>query len=305
MAFRIRPSEPFAAEFCRIAESQLRRAIEVLRERPEGDHQAVHSARKRFKRLRALYRLVEPDAKEFQRTENARIRSMAQSLSGARDATALVETVDYLTGLALSAEERAALGFASRALIDRRDRIASAQGSLADTIDAAIVTCESALEALHGVNLPRGTARTARRVSKAFRKQGLKALAALAVCKEDHSAEAFHDLRKCGQTRWMYLTLFSDLWPSAMAAQKRETKQLVDLLGHEHDLSVLTQTINESPELFGDSDTLALLIGAIITRQQAIRAEALCLAAVVFPDQPRREARIIGRLWLEAADALS
>jgi CHAD domain-containing protein len=305
MAFRIRPSEPFAAEFCRIAESQLRRAIEVLRERPEGEHQAIHAARKRFKRLRALYRLVEPDAKEFRRTENARIRTVAQSMSSARDATALVETVDYLAGLAVSAEELTALGFASRALIERRDRIASTQGDLADTIETAIAACEDAVEALHALNLPRGNARTARRVVKAFRKQGLKAAAALAICNEDHSAEAFHDLRKCGQTSWMYLTLFSDLWPSAMAAQKRETKQLVDLLGHEHDLSVLTQTINESPELFGDSDTLALLIGAIITRQQAIRAEALSLAAVVFPDQPRREARIIGRLWLEAADALS
>ena len=305
MTFRIRPSEPFADEFCRIAERQLRHAINIMRERPEGDHQAIHATRKRFKRLRALYRLVATDAREFRRTENDRIRTVAQSLSGARDATALVETVDYLAGLAISAEELAALGFASRALIERRDRIASAQGDLADTINAAISACEDAVEALHGLDLPRGQTRTARRVSKAFRKEGLKALTALAACNETHSAEAFHDLRKCGQTLWMYLTLFSDLWPTAMAAQKRETKRLVDLLGHEHDLSVLTQVINESPELFGDSDTLALLIGAIITRQQAIRTEALALADHVLASQPRREARIIGRLWLEAADALS
>ncbi|WP_377296704.1 CHAD domain-containing protein [Rhizobium sp. SGZ-381] len=305
MAFRIRPSEPFDAEFRRVAESQLRQAIAVLRDQPDGEHPAIHAARKRFKRLRALYRLVASDAKAFSRRENDRMRDIGRSLSSVRDATALIETVDYLAGLAVSPEEIAALGFASQALIDRRDRIAAAETDRAQTIDQAIAACEEAIAALDMLDLPRGEGRTARRLKRAFTKHGRKTKAALAACRLAPDAEAFHDLRKCGQTGWMYLTLFADLYPSALGALKRETKQLVDLLGHEHDLSVLTQTINESPELFGDGDTLALLLGAIITRQQAIREEALARAGTVVADHPKREGRIIGRLWLEAAEALS
>jgi hydroxymethylpyrimidine/phosphomethylpyrimidine kinase len=86
-----------------------------------------------------------------------------------------------------------------------------------------------------------------------------------------------------------------------MTAKQNEAKLLVDLLGHEHDLSVLTQTVNENPEEFGTSDTLALLIAAIITRQQALRQEALTRAETVFQDDPVREGKIIEMLWSEAS----
>jgi CHAD domain-containing protein len=303
MAFRIRPSKPFLAQFRSVAEAQLTAAIETLEHQPDGQHAAIHAARKRFKRLRALYRLVEPDAKAFRRQENARIRDMARTLSAVRDATALVETVDHLAKRAVSAEEFAALSFASRALIARRDHIANDETDLPHKIDHAIATCREAIAALETLSLSDTRSRTAKRLAKVWRKEGEKAGIALVHAQESHSAEAFHDLRKCGQTAWMHLTLMRGIWPSAMRARRAEVKQMVDLLGHEHDLSVLTQTVNESPDLFGDSDTLALLIGAIINRQQSIRAQALALAARVFADNPAREASIIALLWKEAAQA--
>src|SRR5688572_23232323 len=96
MAYRIRPERPFTAEIRRVAQEQLRGAVTDFEERPKGLHEAIHDARKKFKRLRALYRLVASDAPEFRRQENARIRDMAKTLSVVRDATALIETADYL-----------------------------------------------------------------------------------------------------------------------------------------------------------------------------------------------------------------
>lgn len=303
MAFRIRPVKPFLDEFRLVAAAQLTAAIDTLEQQPDGPHAAVHAARKRFKRVRALYRLVELDAKAFRREENARIRDMARTLSTVRDATALVETVDHLAERAVSAEEFAALSFASRSLIARRDRIANDEADLPQKIDHAIATCREAIAALDTLSVSDGRSRTARRLAKVWRKEGEKARSALAHAQESHGAETFHELRKCGQTAWMHLALMRDIWPSAIRARRDEVKQMVDLLGHEHDLSVLTQTVNESPELFGDSDTLALLIGAIINRQQAIRGQALALANQIFADDLKREASIIAVLWVEAADA--
>ncbi|KKX30545.1 CHAD domain-containing protein [Rhizobium sp. LC145] len=301
MPFRVRPAKPFTGEFRAIARRQLSHAIAFLEEQPGGPHEAIHDARKKFKRLRALYRLVQPDAKEFRRRENARIRDMGRTLSTVRDATALVETLNYLAGEAASPEELKALAFASKVLIERRDRIAAEETDLPAKIAAAVAECREASAALDELSLDDSPKKTAKRLAKAWSKQRLRALEALEACEENADAEAFHALRKSGQTYWMHLSLLNDVWPSAMAAKKREAKHLVDILGHEHDLSVLTELVNESPELFGDSDTLALLIGAIITRQQALRREALDRAEEVFADHAAEESALIAALWERAA----
>ncbi|EUB97010.1 CHAD domain containing protein [Rhizobium sp. CF080] len=303
MAYRLRPAKPFTDEFRSVAESQLSKAIHLLEEQPDGPHEAVHDARKRFKRVRALYRLVQQDAKEFRARENSRIRDMAQTLSAVRDATALVETVDYLATQATSAEEMAALAFASTALTERRDRIASEEHDLPAKMAAAADTCRAAIAALDDLDLDDDPHKTAKRLARAWKKQREKALGALAGCEEHGDAEVYHELRKCGQTYWMHLSLLSEIWPSAMLAKQKQAKALVDLLGHEHDLSVLTGLVNENPELFGDSDTLALVLGSIITRQQALRYEALEAAHEVFADSAETESGLITLLWEKAATA--
>ena len=46
---------------------------------------------------------------------------------------------------------------------------------------------------------------------------------------------------------------------------------------------------------------MALLLDAIIERQQALRAEGLELADEVFSESARTESRIVGLLWRQAA----
>ena len=302
MAFIIRPSKPFTQEFRRVARQQLNRAIEVLTDQPEGPHEAIHAARKRFKRVRAVYRLIETEARHVRRQENARIRDMARALSVVRDATALIETIAYLSQHAGTAEEQDALAFAASVLTERRERIAADETDLPQRIADAVETCHAAVDATEHITLPDSPAKAARTIAKAWAKQGHRAKEALAACLAEGDAEAFHDLRKCGQVYWMHLSLLQEVWPSAMLAKHADAKQLVDLLGHEHDLSVLTQVVNESPALFGDSDKLACLLGIIITRQQVLRSDALELAPLVFAEDPKQEAGAIRLLWQNLAE---
>lgn len=88
MSYRIRPGKDLTTEVVRIAEIQYDRAIETLGDQPKGRYQAIHDARKRFKKLRGLFRLVREAAPDFYEAENARIRDMARTLSTVRDATA-------------------------------------------------------------------------------------------------------------------------------------------------------------------------------------------------------------------------
>ncbi|SFB20430.1 CHAD domain-containing protein [Rhizobium sp. NFR07] len=303
MAYRLRSSKPFTAEFRAVSEDQLKKAIGYLEDHPDGEHEAVHDARKRFKRVRALYRLVQPDAPDFRARENARIRETARSLSAVRDATALVETVGYLLDFAASPEEEAALKTARDALTARRNHIAEEEHDLPAKMAAAVENCRKAIDALEALELPDAPRKTARRLGKAWRKQARKARAALTACETEPGAETFHELRKSGQTYWMHLSLLREAWPSAMKAKQAEAKALVDLLGHEHDLSVLTQLVNEEPEIVGDGETLARLLAAIITRQQMLRQDALPMAQSVFADDAGAEAAMIRLLWERAATA--
>lgn len=301
MPYRIRPDRPLLAEVRLVARQELDKAIETLEARPDGLHEAIHAARKKFKRLRNLYRLFASGDKPFQKAENARLRDAARSLSRMRDATALIETVQHLSNHTLTEDEAETLSAARAVLALRRDEIAETESDLEAKVAAAVAECRSGIEALEGLSLPSKTGHAARLMAKGWRKGLDEARKSLEICKGESHGEAFHDLRKAAQAYWMNLSLLRDLWPSAFDAKRQDAKQLVDLLGHEHDLTVLTTLIDQEPETFGDGEGLSFLLAIIIRRQQDLRREALDLADQVFADPAKSEAGIIEALWMRAA----
>lgn len=301
MPYRIRPDRPLIAELRSVARGELEKAVESLEARPEGLHEAIHAARKKFKRLRNLYRLVAAGDKDFRRRENVRLRDAGRSLSRIRDATALIETVNHLADHALTDDEAETLAATRGVLALRRDEIAETESDLEAKVSAVIGECRAAIEALDDLSLPSKSGHAARLVAKGWRKGLDEAHEALETCKGEGHGEAYHDLRKAAQAYWMNLSLLRDLWPSALRAKRDEAKKLVDLLGHEHDLTVLTTLLDHEPDLFGDGEGQSFLLAIIIRRQQELRRQALALADQVFADPARDEAGIIETLWLRAA----
>lgn len=301
MPYRIRPDRPLIAELRSVARGELEKAVESLEARPEGLHEAIHAARKKFKRLRNLYRLVAAGDKDFRRRENVRLRDAGRSLSRIRDATALIETVNHLADYALTDDEAETLAATRGVLALRRDEIAETESDLEAKVSAVIGECRAAIEALDDLSLPSKSGHAARLVAKGWRKGLDEAHEALETCKGEGHGEAYHDLRKAAQAYWMNLSLLRDLWPSALRAKRDEAKKLVDLLGHEHDLTVLTTLLDHEPDLFGDGEGQSFLLAIIIRRQQELRRQALALADQVFAEPARDEAGIIETLWLRAA----
>lgn len=301
MPYRIRPDRPFGEEVVAVASEQLQRAISALEDQPEGLHEAIHEARKKFKRVRSLYRLVAMDQKTFRTAENARLRDTARTLSIVRDATALIETVTYLENHALNDEEKDALSHARAALTERRDALALAETDLPDKVAAAIAACHEAIASLETAAFPSSPRKAAKLLAKGWRKGLARARASLDDCHNSVHEEAFHELRKAGQTYWMNLSLLRDIWPSAMRAKRAEAKALVDTLGHEHDLALLADLLDRETGLIGGGEEFSHLLGAIIRRQQELRRDALLRAEHLFGDMPAREGTIIEALWIAAA----
>lgn len=300
MPYRIRPDRDLATELRSVARHQLDQAVDMLQTRPEGLHEAIHEARKKFKRVRNLFRLVAAADKAFFKAENKRLGDAARSLSRIRDATALMETVTHLR--AFANEEEAETLDATRTVLElRRDDIAANETDLEDKVAGVIAECRATIEALDALNLPSKPGPAGRLIAKGWLKCLKRAQTALEDCQGEGHGEAFHDVRKAAQAYWMNLSLLHDLWPSAFAAKRRDAKHLVDLLGHEHDLTVLTELFDTEPDLFGNGEDQSFLLAIIIRRQQALRREALALATEVFADPGKDEAGIIETLWLRAA----
>ncbi|WP_018235692.1 CHAD domain-containing protein [Ensifer sp. BR816] len=300
MTYAFNPDRPFTEDFRAVGAEQIERAMAVLKEQPAGVHEAIHDARKNFKRLRSLYRLVASDAPLFQKQENARIRGMAHNLSTVRDAAALVENASYLRQHAAGEEQQLALDKVCSILAARRDRIAEGETDLDGKIEATIVNCEQTLAALAHVSFDDGKRKSAGRMAKGWRRTLKRAARARAACETSTETARLHDLRKRAQDYRMQLALLREAWPSAMQAKRTETKELVDVLGHLNDLTTLTSLINEQPELGGDSQNQAHLLSAVIARQEELRREALERAEGVFLDDPQWESRTVELLWLEA-----
>lgn len=137
-------------------------------------------------------------------------------------------------------------------------------------------------------------------LAKSWRRTARKAKTALATCHGGASADDFHTLRKRTYDYRLYHTLLRDVWPGAMKAKRDAAKELVEDLGHIHDLTVLSELVEAEPQLFTRNDDLAHLLDIIIFRQQEDRRQALIKAEAVFADDADEEAQRIELLWLMA-----
>jgi len=297
MPFHIRPDVDFTKDFRDAACSELQQAITTIEQQPEGMDEAIHDFRKSLKKVRSLYRLVSRRVPDFQKHENTRLRDAARSLSAIRDAAALIGTVEYLKRRARSAEEAEALGRIVSILEARRDWMAEAESGVGQKLLEAVDTLKDAIAALDAVSFSRSRKKVTRLIGKGWRRTARRARAAIAKCHDEASADAFHDLRKRTQDYRAYHGLLTPLWPAAMKARRAEAKKLVDILGHVHDLAVLSELVEAEPQLFTRDDDLSHLLHSITYCQQEDRREALIIAEEFFPDEPNEEAKRIKLLW--------
>lgn len=303
MAFSLDPDRPFDAAVRKVAVSQLEDAIRALKKQPNGVHEAVHDARKKFKRVRGLYRLARPAAKKFSKTQNALVRDMAASLSAGRDATALIECVDYLrTGVNNGATDMALAGLEA-ALVERRNRETVGDKELQQLAQRAVKTCHEALDALKHQKFPGNRAEAANHIEKSWKKELANAQVAMMSAQAEGGSADFHELRKKTQTYWMFCALASRTWPSAMKAKQKNAKALADLLGHEHDLSMLLELLDGEALADMDAMTLETCRKEIIAVRTALRKRTIKAARKVFDDEADSEAAVVAELWRWVATA--
>jgi CHAD domain-containing protein len=275
-----------------VAREQLDRAQGAL-EDPKVDRQeAIHEARKCGKRLRALLRLARAGiGDEIYRRENAAIRDAARQASGLRDAEALLETYARLQTRFADEVDWRRLAGVRRTLVARREQLAG-DGTLPQRVEAFGEELRAVRDRLR--SWPLADLRfddLAPGFERAYRR-GRKAMRAIAA---DPSDERFHEWRKRTKDHRYHLELLRDLWPAQVKARRTEVRTLGDLLGDEHDLSVLRATLAAEDARFGAG--AGLLLDLARWQQEELRARMWPLGLRLFAERPKALVRRYRRYW--------
>jgi CHAD domain-containing protein len=243
MSYRFDLARPLGAEVRRVALEEIVGAVACLeagRDRRDG---GAHDARKRLKRLRGLLRLVAAAAPDFRRAEESRIRDVARSLSAARDATAIVETVDRLAREAETPSDLDKLMTIRRGLLARRDRIVKKQADQGGAVRMAVAELGASAVAFGGLALPEDPADAAKAVAAGAERTYRRALKALRKAAKGGRDDDFHELRKNVKYHEMHMRLLRDAWPGPAGPDLALAGELGEKLGHLHDIPVLHDTI--------------------------------------------------------------
>lgn len=301
MAYQFEPRERVDRELRRIATELIDHAIGQVEDREVARHEAVHEVRKDCKRLRGLLRLVRPAAARLYRRENQWLRDAAAPLSGVRDATAAIECYDKLmVRFGAGGDSANRMAPVRQALIAERDRRARDAGDL----DAGLSAFREAMRAARA-RVPEWQLPPADPSGQGFdllgpglKKTYQRGRRAMDAAYHDPSVAHFHEWRKRVKYLRYQLRLLRRVWPALMKPLRDEVKALGDLLGDDHDLAVLEDSLERA---LGEGDTareLRLAMQELLKRRSGeLRHQARRLGLRVYAERPKALRRRIGAYW--------
>ena len=306
MSYQLEIAEPIDVGVRRIAEELIEDAIARI-EAPERDrHETVHEVRKNCKKLRGLLRLIRPQVPDLYKAENKYFRDAAASLSGVRDATAALESYDSLLAAFAGAVDRQRLAPARRALTLHKQHLAADVADLDARLDAFGERMHDGRQRVSEWRLPtddpsqdkRGFELLEGGLEKTYRR-GRKAMA---IAGEKPGIETFHEWRKRAKYLRYHLRLLRPAWPRLLKRTRSEVKTLGDLLGDDHDLAVLKETLAVATGDNADKERIELLRGLMHQRSVTLRAQAWWLGQRIYAEKPKAFRKRIGCYWITARD---
>ncbi|MFD0986396.1 CHAD domain-containing protein [Methyloligella solikamskensis] len=296
MGYSLDPALPVTHSVRQVALSELDSARSWLAD--DDIHAGIHNARKCLKRLRSLLQLIEPGIPVplFEYLQS-RLRDIGRELSPARDAQALIETLDKLERKWPKLAQSEIFGQMREWLENRRAKI---ENGGADPV----------VEAREDLDRLRPTLAKLSVFPDNFEPIGEGAKKQYRACRDAYRAafkektdEALHEWRKQVQRHWRQLQLLSPCWPATLEARAEHVHSLAKMLGDDHDLANLHQLAAAPAMNFGGTDETEKLVKRCRKEQKAMRAEAKALGARLFADKPKT---FIGRIearWNAAAEA--
>jgi len=288
--FRLIPNEELQPQLKLLGRDRIQAATALLSDRSIERKTAIHEARKCFKELRALLLLFSASLPDKVVTESSGlIRSAAGLLAGARDADVLLATYSSL---------RARVGQTDKGMDERLEQYLAATHSKIKS--GQIQKCIKLLEQL---NKQTGKWKYSTEGFDAI-SGGLETIYRRGTKRMERSielpdSERLHEWRKMAKALQHHCRLLRLLWPVMMKAQQGQLGELANMLGAEHDLAMLEETLRKLDLVSGPS-RLAFL-SAIDTERVSLREDAWRLGAKLYLEKPSAFMKRMAGLWSAAS----
>ena len=248
-------------------------------ENPTDEHEAIHLVRKEIKKMRALIRLIRVAIGETHfKVENTDYRDIGRNLSGLRDATALIETVDKLLKTAPNNLYEELFSIKAALTAERKELFKDLgdQTKVRKTILQDLSVLKGRISEWPLKEEDFSTWATG--LKKTYKKG--KKLCKMAALSQD--AHDFHEWRKQVKYLWNQLRFLKELWPPISAVYIEMLSDLSSLLGDEHDLTIFKEKISSDGIAGEISKDLASLIEEDV---KLLRAQALELGQLIYAEK--------------------
>jgi CHAD domain-containing protein len=299
VGFRLRCDRTISTEVRRIILRQLEVATSRLASVGDAaSDEAVHDARRRLKRIRAVIRLVPASAGGMGRQVDRDLRAISDVLAPVADGQSIIQTFEHV-----AREDRARIPAgtisALRAGLIARSRHIDAQVAEAQVLARARRVLRADCRRVKRWHVPDDGFRD---IAPGLRRSVRRARRAMFEARIHPTAAHYHQWRRRVKDHWFQVRLLEERCGNHLLAYQRRLEKLDGMLGEYHDLELLREVL-VSKNLLSRPET-AQCLQVIRSHQCVLRCQLQSLGEQVYRDRARRFVRWVKRLWRAEAAAV-
>jgi CHAD domain-containing protein len=284
MAYALKVKQSVAQNMVRIVTEQIESAVAELSDKELQPQVAIHKARKRIKKIRALLRLLREELGTLYSYENLLFRDATRRLADIRDAQCAVDTFQKLSQRYPSRFGPQAYKTARHGLEERRNDVLSNKAHVQRIMDEVAETLQKARKRLKSWPLESNDYSA---LAAGHRKVYRSGRNLFRQTQDAPSAEIVHELRKETKYHWYHGRLLKRIRSKRMAKYNAAVKKMSDLLGEHQDMAVLRIMLLKHPERYGSYHEVRELLKMIDQRQDELWQQARPLGDLIFLEKPK------------------
>ena len=298
--FRLGDFEPLPDGLKRLTTAEMESAASGFFDGEEAFGLAVHEARRSTKRIRAVLRLIKGELGErIFDFEDGWMRDIARLVSPVRDAAALVESIDVLDRIYGHLLVEDALAPTRQHLETRRTRLEARVMEDPVVVVRVVENLEKAhgrysnwpvdpsASNIYGVGIRDEFTAVRPGLAHTYEKGRRRMVSAYRSAESSTiDPEKFHDWRKSVKYLRHQMELLTPLWPEVVVGMAVTLERVGELLGQDHDLAVLLDTLESSPSVCPDPVERSLIRALASQRRNDLQTAARVLGRRVFAEEP-------------------
>jgi len=292
MSFRLKRDVSIASEIRRLVSTQLEVAISELRTvgDPESD-EAVHDARRRVKKIRAVIRLVRPALDKRYKAVDRELKDVSRLLAPVADGQGIIETLDELAHRYRKLLPQRAVRSIRAGLRERSARIDHDTNNRGLIRIAAETLRGERKHVKHWAIHGDGFQAIASGLEESYRRARDGMMLAWSKPKASH----YHSWRRYVKDHWFHVRLLEDNCGNHLLAYQRRIEALDGVLGEYHNLVILREVL--ASDSYTSHRETARCLGVVSRYQRLLRRHAESLGIRVYGEKPHHYLRRVERLW--------